>query len=81
MRRRPTPAQTEARALVRAMNKTSGRTFYIFQGISGYYKGSPRYRYCLAEIVAGRDYKRTRWHSGYASLLDDLRKRAEQHAA
>ena len=79
MKRRHTAAMKQVSAIVRSMNAESGRTFGIFSQIAGYYKGSPKYRHCMTETVDGVIYKRTAWHSSYASLLADIRKRAAAH--
>ena len=79
MRRHTTKTMKELHQLVRSMNASSDRTFGTYSEITGLYKGSPKYRHCLTETVDGVIYKRTAWHSSFASLLADIRKRAAVH--
>lgn len=81
MRRHISPAEKELRQLVRSMNANSPRTYTIATRHAGYYKGSPRYQHCLAELIGEEMHKRTAWKSSYAAVLNDIRRRVERHAA
>ena len=80
-RRTTTRAREEVQQMVAQMRTLTGRSFFVAQQVRSYYKGSPYYRYCLAETVGDRDYKRTAWHPSYPALLEDLRKRGQHHDA